>query len=479
MRYIITLNKVKRSDLESFGFRAIDLGVLREKRLNLPLTFVINNQAFEDFLAENGLKIRVEKVFQNKKASEAYKEVLDLFSKAVIPKELEEELFEAYASLAIDPGASASSIVSEWDYPFVTLIRSPSYLLSTEDTEGVIQNLRGKNALLKALRLVWASIYSPKSVDYRKSTGINDSSGMGVLVQKMMKIKQSAVSYSSSDFDEDTVTVKSFIGFQDYDSEKEILGKDHHEVDSDTLMIKRAKINVQEYSLVRSAETGELIKHELREQGSRQKLDDKQVAEVARITKRARSFIGKDLKLCLGVRDDYTYILLANRIISEPKRVVEEKEEVKLIVDDEGNKIMEHTIETVGGQEKPEGLPELPKIISEEEAREEVFKEERVEEEVKEEVKEEVEEEKQVPAEELEKDLEFLEEIEKEEVKEEGVEEGVEKEVEREVNLLEEVIKIKDIIERMEEHALNNNKEAYAQEAKMLKEMISRVREES
>nr|MCK4930053.1 hypothetical protein [Nanoarchaeota archaeon] len=178
--------------------------------------------------------------------------------------------------------------------------------------------------------------------------------------------------------------------------------------------------------------------------------------------------------------DAYTYVLLANRMIAEPKRVVEEKEEVKLIVDDEGNKIMEHTLETVGGQEKPEGLPELPEIISEEEAREEVFKEERVEEEVKEEVKEEVEEEKQVPDEELKKDLEFLEEIEKKEVKEEGVEEGIiEGEVDKEVNLLEEVLSIKEIIERMEEHALNNNNVAYEQEARKLKEMISRVREES
>jgi hypothetical protein len=37
---------------------------------------------------------------------------------------------------------------------------------------------------------------------------------------------------------------------------------------------------------------------------------------------------------------------------------------------------------------------------------------------------------------------------------------------------------MKEHVERMEEHALNNNKEAYDQESKKLKELIGRVRNE-
>lgn len=459
VRYILTLNKVKRSDLEEAGFRAVDLAVLREKRLNIPLTFVINNQAFKDFLEENGLASRLENVFQKRNPADAYKEVLELFLKAELPRDVESELFEAYESLAIDPGVSASSIVTDWSQPFVSLIRSPSYLLSTEDKEGIFQNIRGKKALVDALKLVWASIYSPESLKYRERTGINDSFGVGVLVQKMKRVTQSAVSYSCSDLDKKTIIVKSFFGLQDYASEHEILGKDYHEVDVDTLMIKKADINVQEYSLIRDPESFEVVRHELGEQGSRQKLNDKQIAEVARITKRARSFIGKDLKLYLGVRDNYTYVLLANRVVDEQKKIIEEKDKMLLGVDEKGGHIIEHAHEVLGGLEEEPSL-NMPGIISEEEARKEIVEERGVNEEVG-------------IDEELRKDLEFLDEIEKEEEAKKQAEQGGG----REVDLLEEVTKIKEVVERMEEHAFNKNKEAYEQEARNLRSMLRAITE--
>lgn len=493
MRYILTLNNVKRSDLDNVGFRAIDLALLREKRLNIPLTFVINNDAFEDFLNENGFKAKIEKVFQNKNPVDAYKEILELFSKAVMPPELEAELFEAYESLAIDPGATASTIVSEWDSPFVCIARSPSYLLSTENREGIIQNIRGKNNLLDALKLVWVSVYSPESVAYRKKTGITDSFGIGVLVQKMKKIEQSAVSYSFSDLDEKTILVKSFTGLQDYTSETEILGKDCHEVDADSLMITKADVNVQEYSIVRDPESFELKKHALGEPGSKQKLNDRQIYEAARITKRAKSFLGKALKLYLGIRNDYTHIFLVNRVVAGPKRIIGEKEEVKLTVDDEGRKYMEHEKEIIAGQEIADQEIVGPKIVDQEKAKEyvkepvdmpKILSSEEAKKEIFDEAKdaEGAEADETYDFKEMDKELEQAEETEDERDEEAETEqaeqEEVEQEVEKEINLLEEVIKIKDVLERMEEHALNHNNPAYDIEAKRLKKMLERVREE-
>jgi len=479
VEYIITLNNVKGSSLDDAGFRAVDLAVLREKRLNIPLSFVINNLAFEEFLKENGLKVKIEKAMQNKKPVNAYEEVLELFNEATISKDFETELYEAYESLAIDPGATASSIVSEWDYPFVTLVRSPNYLLSTEDIEGFKQNIRGKEALIKALKHVWASYYSPNSNAYRKKTNITDFN-TGIIVQKMKRINESAVSYSICDLNESTILVKSFLGIQDYDFEKEILGKDRHEVDIDTLMISRAEVNTQEYSIVRNPETYELATHDLKERGSRQKLDDKQIYEIARITKRAKSFLGKNIKLFMGVRDAYTYVFFVNRHLAEPQKITTEKQEAVVGVDEQGAQVLDYKHEVTGAE-----ALDIPKIISDEEAREEVIKEksEEIIEQEKEEVIDEKEEVEQEPEhevepevdEELKQDLEFLDEI--EETKEE-IEEVIEEKVEKETTLLEEVLKIKEVIERMEEHALNESKEDYDKECKKLMDMIDRVREE-
>jgi phosphoenolpyruvate synthase/pyruvate phosphate dikinase len=462
MRYIITLNNVKQSDLGSVGFRAVDLTVLREKGLNIPLSFVINNQAFIEFVEENNLKSKVEKALRDYEPEEAYKEILKLFSKASLSKSFTDELNEAYDSLTIDTGASASAILSKWDFPFANVMRSPSYLLGTEDKEGILQNIKGIEILHGAIKLVWASIYSPDSIHYRQSKGIKEPFGIGLIIQKMKKIKQSAEAYSYSEHDDKTIVVKSFLGMQDFSFENEILGKDYHEVSMNSLLITRAEVNVQEYCVERDIDKEELVLHDLRGEGSRQKLDDKQIAEIARLTKRAKSFLGKDIKLYFEIKDDFKYVVLACQRMGGIRRVAEETEEAVVQIAQGREKVVEHKRELIveGAEEEPF---ELPKILDSEEAKAKVLVEEPF-------LAEEL---GQKPAEDNETEEVYVP------LEEKAPEEEVaEAKVKKEVNLLEEVLKIKEVIERMEEHALNNNHESYNLESKRLKEMMSRVRDE-
>jgi phosphoenolpyruvate synthase/pyruvate phosphate dikinase len=467
MKYVVTINNVNLSEHESLGFRAVDLAALREKRLNVPLTFMVRKEAFDQFMAEHDLKPKIDSLLKEKKPAEAYHDILELFSNANLPREISDELYDAYESLTIDPGASASSIVSEWDYPFVTLIRSPNYLLNTEDEEGIIQNIRGKEALAEALKYVWASIYSPKSVAFRSKVGITKPLGMGLIVQKMKKIKQSAIAYSRSDLDERTIIVKSFFGFPDFGFESEILGKDYYEVDLNSLGITKAEINTQEFSIDRDFESEELIKHELRDESSSQKINDRMISEIARITKRAKSFVERDLKLYIGIKDEFIYVFLANRIVAGPKKLFEADEEMELKAEGKGGKAFTQKKEILIGQqdgiEAAREVFSMPKILSPEEAKQELLKEGVIKELSEEnEAKEKAA--GSIPGE---LGIEVYEEKTKQE-----------EQVEKEINLLEEVLQIKDIIEKMEEHALNNSKEAYEREARQLKSLMSRIREE-
>ncbi len=459
MRYIITLNNVNQYGLEMVGFRAIDLANLREKRLNIPLTFVINNQAFEDFIAENGLKPKIESLLKEKKPAEAYPEILEMFKQADLPGEVLTEISEGYDSLTIEPGSDASSIVSKWDLPFVNLFRSPSYLLATEDNEGIIQNIKGIEALAASLKHVWASMYSPRSVNYRSKTGIKSAFGLGVLVQKMRPVKQSAIVYSRSDADEKTLVVKSFFGLPDYGIDKEILGKDYYEVDLNSLMIKQAEVNVQEYAIQRDFDTEELAEKELRDDGAKQKINDRLVSEVARITKRAKSFIEKDVKLYFGIKDDYIFVLLANRMVAGSKNILESVEEIEVKFDENGKKIISQKKDFVAMQTQPTQVFAMPKILSVDEAKEELFKEGKIE--ILEEAEDETKEKLSLPV----PPVQVFEE-----------KTAQEEQVDKEISLLEEVLQIKEITERMEEHALNNNKEAYEREARILNDKIRRVK---
>jgi phosphoenolpyruvate synthase/pyruvate phosphate dikinase len=361
--------------------------------------------------------------------------------------------------LTIEPGSDASSIVSKWDLPFVNLFRSPSYLLATEDNEGIIQNIKGIEALAASLKHVWASMYSPRSVNYRSKAGIKSAFGLGVLVQKMRPIKQSAVVYSRSDADEKTLVVKSFFGLPDYGIDKEILGKDYYEVDLNSLMIKQAEVNVQEYAIQRDFDTEELAEKDLRDDGAKQKINDRLVSEVARITKRAKSFIEKDVKLYFGIKDDYIFVLLANRMVAGSKNILESVEEIEVKFDEKGKKIISQKKDFVAMQTQPTQVFAMPKILSVDEAKEELFKEGKIE--ISEEAEDETEEKLSLPV----PPVQIFEE-----------KTAQEEQVDKEISLLEEVLQIKEITERMEEHALNNNKEAYEREARILNDKIRRVK---
>lgn len=460
MRYIITLNNVSQYGLEMVGFRGLDLANLKDKRLNIPLTFIINNQAFEDFLSENMLKPKIDKLLKEKNPGEAYPEILELIRKAEIPGEIITEISEAYDSLTIEPGSDANSIVSKWDLPFVTLFRSPSYLLATEDNEGIIQNMKGMEPLLASLKHVWASMYSPRSINYRNKTGIKAGFGLGVLVQKMKPCKQSAIVYSRSDANERTIVVKSFFGLPDYGLDKEILGKDYYEVDLNSLSIMHAEINVQEYAGQRDFDSEELVEKELGEDGGKQKINDRLVSEVARIAKRAKSFIEKDIKIYFGIKDDYIFVLLANRMIAGSKKILESVEEIEVKFDEKGKKIISEKKEFVAVQTEPIDAFAMPKILSGDEAKQALLNEGKIELEDEEENK--IEDELKVP---IPPPVQVYEEKTAQEEK-----------MEKEINLLEEILQIKEITERMEEHALNNNKEAYEREARNLNDMMRRVK---
>ena len=472
MKFVVTLNNVNLSEVDSIGIRAVDLAVLKLKKLNVPLTFVVRDSALKYFLEENGL------TNLNGFGEKPFLEVLNLFNNAILPRELEDELVEAYESLAIDPGAPANNLLNGVsDHP-VMVIPSPSYPLPTDDVTGVLQNIRGKDAFLSAVKGVWAVNFSKKMFTYRERAKASDDFALGIIVQKVKKVNQSVIAYSK--FDDEingmNMMVKSFHGLHEFGAD-EIIGKDVHSVDTNSLMISKSDINAQEFCYEIDFETKEIVKRELKEGGIRQKVNDRQISEVARFVKRAKSFIGEDLKLFVGVRDFYTYVFFVNRIVESSGFVVEERVDTSVIVG--AGKHHFETEQEVFVESNETNV--MPEIISDEEARKQIIEEEHPELVEYSFVEPGLDEPKNIDAD-LKKDLEFFDEIEKEEAESsnqdsDSYSEGVmESEVEKGETLLEKVLNIKEIIEQLEEYAVKDDKELYDQEIKKLRDLLDDVR---
>jgi hypothetical protein len=485
LRFISTLTNVKRFDTETAGFRAADLSVLKEKGFNIPLSFVVLGTAHEEFFLENGLAAKVQRVPAEKKnEEEAYQDILALFAKSKHPKDFLAELKEAYESLTIEPGSSANSLIQEFDYPFVTVVRSPGYILGTEDEEGMLDNVKGLDQLAMSIKLVWATLYSPTSMRYRKNAGVSEKFGTGVVVQKMKNTKVSALAYSTTEFNQYMLRVKSFKGLHDYADP--ILGKDIHEVDLNTLLIRNSKVNVQEHEMTRDVESDELVKRPLLGAASGQKLNDKLVCECARMAKRAKSFIGKNVKLYLAVQDDVISVLQANRITAEPKKDAAALELLKNSGQHHGSEEKGLNYDATADLIKnKESKLKMPSLLTLEDAKQEAMQEmshklfslkgyfnnaatDSKEFDVQAG-------EKNSGAAKTQASSSASSRISPaSESKEEFEEPG---DLQKENELLDEVLQIKEITERMESLASTGNREAYEQEAKKLRELLGRVRQ--
>jgi phosphoenolpyruvate synthase/pyruvate phosphate dikinase len=448
MRFINTLSKVARQDGEAMGFRAADLAVLKEKGFNIPLTFVVNNEAFEEFMAENGLKAKIERIILEKpNAAESYQEIMTLFAKSNFPKDLQAELIEAQESLGVE-GSSATSLIQDMESPFLTLTRSPGYLLGAEDEEGILQNVKGRDQFFIGLKLIWSTLYSPDSKDYRNKAGISENFGVGVIVQKMKKAPASAVAYSRTEFNQFMIRIKSFKGYMDY--LEPITGKDVHDVDVNSLLIRNSQINIQEYGFERDIESEEMTRRPLLGDADKQKLSDKTITEIAKVTKRAKSFIGKDIKVYFAVNEDAINVLQVNRMLDLKK--VEETESIEITQDDEGKTTITET--EIIEEKKPSKL-EMPTLLSTDEAKEHIMKE------MSHKVfsLEGFTEPDPVAAEDLPAAAQTVEEA----------------KIKEEESLLDEVLKIKEVLERMESHAYSKNKEEYEKEARQLRNLLRRL----
>lgn len=334
MSSILSLHNVHEQDHDKVGFKAVDLAKLHVKKITIPLTFIITFQAFKDFMEQNGLNMKINRLLSgldlnnDKELLSAYETIKEWFVQAEFSETMKEDLFDAYTTLSIDASLDASKLVSAEEKPFVVLIRSLSYIIDPDDNEGILQNIKGKHRFFTAVKMCWASLYSPKALVYRHMNDIGHDVQTAIIVKKMVLASASAETYSRDlKAENDDVRINSFLGLPDY--ETPIKG-DHHEVSKDDLSIRKAQINFQQYKLARDPETGELEKVFLKESGYQQKVHDKLIMELARLTKRISGFLNKEVKAFFYIKNESIYLSHCNKIIDieQPKpqpKIVQEQ----------------------------------------------------------------------------------------------------------------------------------------------------------
>jgi len=195
-KVVYTLSNVSGIGPEQIGGKAYNLGRLIQAGLAVPNGFCIGVAAYQTFIRHNNLSrvIRLEmgrKAFQSMRWEEVWDVALRIrsaFTRAEIPQDLADRIRTAVSDLG-PPGALA--------------VRSSA---PGEDAEGgsfaglheSVTNVLSEDAVLDAVKKVWASLWSDAAMLYQQELALDPfQSTMAVIVQQMIYQDISGVAFGS------------------------------------------------------------------------------------------------------------------------------------------------------------------------------------------------------------------------------------------------------------------------------------------
>ncbi|MFH1237984.1 MAG: phosphoenolpyruvate synthase [archaeon] len=210
--YIRWLSNISKEDIKLTGGKGANLGEIFNAKFPVPQAFVITTDAFYYFIKETKVKDQIREILNKidvddtdsltKKAEEIRNIIID----TKMPENLKNEILEAYDHFNIDldgmgssPGAL--SILRSSREPVFVSVRSSATAEDLGDASFAGQqdsfiNVKGNPELIEKVKRCFASIFTARSLYYRKKKGFDDFVGIAAVVQKMINSDKSGVMFS-------------------------------------------------------------------------------------------------------------------------------------------------------------------------------------------------------------------------------------------------------------------------------------------
>jgi pyruvate,water dikinase len=194
------------------GGKGANLGEIFNLKVPVPPGFVVTAQAYDYFIEASGIKSRMVDILNKinyedtTQLNESAQKVRDLIENSKLPKEMEEDILEAYEALGAENlemvHGSALDILNHAAEPIFVAVRSSA---TTEDLadasfagqQDTYLNIKGKENVLKSVKRCFASLFTARATYYRNKTGFkHDQASLSVVIQKMVDSAKSGVMFS-------------------------------------------------------------------------------------------------------------------------------------------------------------------------------------------------------------------------------------------------------------------------------------------
>ncbi|WP_019632833.1 PEP/pyruvate-binding domain-containing protein [Actinomadura atramentaria] len=185
---VLPLADPDATDAARVGAKGASLARMAEAGLRVPAGFHVTAKAYRRFVEESGIGDQILAAVAECGPDEAEARIFELFAAHEPGTELRGAVRWAYADLG--------------DREHAVAVRASA---TADDLEGLAFSgrhvtqlgLRGDQALLEAVRRVWASLWTARAINYRERAGLrHDQAAMAVVVQSMLEPESSGSLFS-------------------------------------------------------------------------------------------------------------------------------------------------------------------------------------------------------------------------------------------------------------------------------------------
>jgi len=286
---------ITRNDVALVGGKGANLGEMTHAGLPVPPGFAVTVAAFRRFAAATGLEAAVAErlatldVDDPDKLRAASTALQTLIRRAPVADAIRTAIADAYAELsrttndgdALVAVRSSGTVEDTAQFSFAGMFQS-------------VLNVRGTDAVVRAVKECWASAFTERLLFYRAKQGLAGQLLIAVAVQRMVRADKSGVVFTvdPATNDPSRIVVEGAWGL----GEVVVLGEvtpDHYEVDKATLEIVARRVARKPFMLTRDARTGENVQVQLPEaQALAPALSDAEVRAIAELAKRDEAHYG-------------------------------------------------------------------------------------------------------------------------------------------------------------------------------------------
>lgn len=338
---ILDFKEITKEDVAIAGGKGANLGEMTAAHMNVPRGFVITAEGYRDFLRENGLEEKMEKMLREagkdeKKLLDAARFFRELINEGTFSEEVRAEIEGKCRSLGKNVRLAVRSSATAEDLPDASFAgQQETYL-----------NVRGIEEVLERVKNCYASLWGERAVSYRLHQGYDPRSvSIAAVVQEMVESDTAGVLFTVHPVSnhEDEMLINASYGL----GESVVSGR----VNADTYIVDKSgkllevHIGSKETKIVYGAkETVEVPVME--KDRKRCALSNEEISELVRAGLEIERHYGMPMDIEWAFQDGELYILQARAVTTR----VSDSEEALVRAYTSGIKIKRKMRETMAFQ---------------------------------------------------------------------------------------------------------------------------------